>query len=164
MGETEELLSKPQGKAILAYHLLTQTYPFVQDSRLLLSVLENTYLAMNYCLKAVLSHEFKEQKILLLPKSFDIGIRLFELRMLRKYHISRKYLKAIRELRELLLHHKDSPVEFARKDSFIICDEDYHLKIISLHNVKEYIHIAQDFIEACMKSKESHDRKLQRSA
>ena len=45
------------------------------------------------------------------------------------------------------MDHKNSPVEFSRKDRFIICSSDYRTKSISLKEIKEYLLRSKSFIK-----------------
>jgi hypothetical protein len=49
-------------------------------------------------------------------------------------------------LRNLIQEHQDSPVEFARKDKFIIADHQFSLHTLSIQNLNEYLQISKKII------------------
>jgi len=55
-------------------------------------------------------------------------------------------IRIIRDLKEIIVAHRKSPVEFSRKDSFVICDGNYRLRTISPGIIKGYIEKAKLFI------------------
>jgi hypothetical protein len=50
--------------------------------------------------------------------------------MIPKHGLNSKYEKLVRELHHILSEHKKSPIEFARKDKFIICSPSYQTKTV----------------------------------
>ena len=43
--------------------------------------------------------------------------------------------------------HKKSPVEFTRKDTFVIANGGYKLKTVTIDKIKEYIQHTKEFIK-----------------
>ena len=52
----------------------------------------------------------------------------------------------IRDIKEVILQHRKSPIEFSRKDKFVICDGDYKMKVVSINDIKEYIRETREFV------------------
>jgi len=52
----------------------------------------------------------------------------------------------IEEIKELIMQHKKSPVEFKRKNSFVICSESYNIQSISLEKMHSYISRSKVFV------------------
>jgi hypothetical protein len=52
----------------------------------------------------------------------------------------------IKEMRLLIEKHVQSPMEFNRKDRFIICDSKYNISAIDLSLINRYLFIAKDFL------------------
>ena len=95
-----------------AKHLLTVTLPVTNDPKLLLGVLENIHNSMQSSIDV--------QKELGLVLKSDV-------------------MKAFQEVKEIVMSHKRSPVEFKRKDKFIICSSDYLMKEVSVPKVKRLL-------------------------
>jgi len=135
-------------KLNIADHMLTMTYPLVQDPKLLLAVLKNIFSAMENAMSSVLHYERLFKRIPQFQESFESKLTLFKSRVQPKYSINGEYIKILYELREIIVEHKHSPVEFARKDKFVICSDNYKMKTISVPEIKNYIAKAKTFIQA----------------
>lgn len=130
----------------LADHIFYHTYALIQDTKLLLGVTENLFLALSCGLSAILYHErlFK----LVPPFSENFESKLQTLQQKReRYGLEQGYFELIRELREEVALHKSSPVEFRRKDRFIICTDSYKMKAITANQLREYLKKGQQFLE-----------------
>lgn len=131
----------------IADHMLTQTYPLIKDPKLLIAVLENTFLSLSNAMASILHYERLFKRIPPFQEDFDSMFNTFKARCTRRYDINIEYITLIQNIRDLLKQHKKSPVEFARKDKFVITTESYHLRIISIDKMKEYISKAKLFIQ-----------------
>jgi hypothetical protein len=81
------------------------------------------------------------------------------------YHhkIDQKYALFIQELKELIELHRKSTVEFRRKDSFIICQDDYSVVTINIRQIKESIKTAKEFMSVLNAIVGKNERILGRS-
>ncbi|SRR3989338_6574979 len=129
-----------------ADHILTQTYPMLRDVKLFLPVLENVFLGMSYAMTALLHYEAYYKRIEFFKDDFMTKLHLFNQECLPKYDIRREYILLMQKVRELLIAHKKSPVEFTRKDVFVICTEGYNMKTISAEITGRYLGLAKSFI------------------
>jgi hypothetical protein len=134
-------------KLKVADHMLTITYQLVQDPKLLLAVLENIYGAMEKAMSSVLYYERLFKRIPAFPENFEEKLRIFKTRIQPKYKINDDYIRILQDLREVIVEHKRSPVEFARKDRFVICSDNYKMKTISIPEIKKYVAGAKLFIQ-----------------
>ncbi|RMF06793.1 hypothetical protein D6764_01435 [Candidatus Woesearchaeota archaeon] len=131
----------------VADHMLTITYPMVKDPKLLLAVLENIFLAITNGMASVLYYERLFKKIPPFHDTFESKYNMFVAKIIPRYNIDKKILKIIAEVRDTILEHKKSPVEFARKDSFVICSDNYKMKKITIEELKKYISETKKFLE-----------------
>ena len=53
----------------------------------------------------------------------------------------------LKEIKDIIVQHRRSPVEFVRKDRFVICSDNYRIKTISIDQIKDYIAKAKNFIQ-----------------
>ncbi|MEK6875941.1 MAG: hypothetical protein AABX63_00900 [Nanoarchaeota archaeon] len=146
MERFQELRDSAGKKIQIADYMLTMTYPLVRDPKLLLSVVENLFLAYSYSISSLLHYERLFKRIPPFPDDFSSKIDLFADRCMGKYGIDSENLRIVKDLKEIIVAHKKSPVEFPRKDSFVICDEGYRLRTISPSIIKGYVEKAKLFI------------------
>ncbi|MBI2650968.1 hypothetical protein HYX01_00680 [Candidatus Woesearchaeota archaeon] len=146
MEKFHELKDAAIKKLQIADHILTMTYPLVKDQRLLVSVLENLFLAFSYGMSSVLHYELFFKRVAPFPDNFASKFELFK-NCAAKYKFGNEHLRIMQEIKEIVLAHKKSPMTFSRNEDFVICNENYGLKRISANMLKEYINNAKLFIK-----------------
>jgi len=129
-----------------ADHLLTMTYPLVQDPKLLLVVLDKIFLSLEYAMGSLLYLERSRKEIPPFRENFDSKFNMFKLKLVRKHGIELDYIHMITEIMELLKENEQSPMSFSRKGKFVICADDYSLKTLSPEQLKKYSEKAKLFI------------------
>jgi hypothetical protein len=147
MEKFQELRDAASKKLQLADHILTMTYPVVKDPKILLSVIENLFLAFSYGIGSVLHYELTFKRIPPFPDNFAGKFEMFRDKCSRRYGLDDEYLKIIREIKEIIVTHKKSQIEFSRNESFVICNGDYRMKTISANMMKTYVEKAKLFIK-----------------
>ncbi len=147
MDKYEEHREKARKRLNIADHMLTMTYPLVKDSKILLAALENLFMAISYSIGSVLYYERMYKRIPPFHDNFESKFNMFRIKIVPRFKIDTKYLDLIREIRDIIVAHKKSPVEFSRDNQFVIASEDYDLKKISLEQLKAYIPKTKRFIE-----------------
>lgn len=133
-------------KIQIADHILTQTYPIVNDPKLLLTVLENVFLALTNSIGSLLYYERLFKKIPPFQNNFSSKFNMFKAKCAQNHNFSKEHIELIQEIKDIILHHKKSPVEFTRKDCFVICSDNYSMKTISTDKIKDYLSKAKLFI------------------
>jgi len=146
MERFQELREVAKKKIQIADHMLTMTYPMVKDPRLLLAVLENIFLSLTNMMGSVLYHERTFKRVPPFQDNFTSKFAVFKL-IAENHKLQPTYLMMIQEIKEIIMQHKKSPVEFIRKDSFVICAEDYDMRTISLEQIKDYISKTKMFFQ-----------------
>ena len=129
-----------------ADHLLTQTYPAVKDPKLLLAVLENMFLALTSSMAAILHYERYNGTIPPFQDTFDSKFNMLKLKVAANHKITNEELNLILEVKNLVSAHKQSPVEFAKKDAFVICSDKYNLKTIYFDQMKKFLLQSKELI------------------
>jgi len=76
---------------------------------------------------------------------------MFSSKVVGKYNISAAHISLIQDIRNLIIEHKKSPVEFTRKDNLVICSDNYSIKTVSVDALKNYISKAKLFIDEMSK-------------
>ena len=147
MEKFQELRDAANKKLKLADHILTMTYPLVKDPRLLLSSLENLFLAFTYGMSSLLYYERLFKHIPQFPDNFAGKFEMFRDKCSKKYNLDVEYPKIIQEIKEIIVYHKKSPMEFSRNDSLIICNGNYRMKTVSANMIHDYVQKAKLFIK-----------------
>ena len=75
-------------------------------------------------------------------------MNMFRQKCLIKHNIDIEHMTNLLDIKEIILEHKKSPVEFKRGDRFIICSENYKMKAVSVNDIQKYLNKAKLFIEA----------------
>ncbi len=125
----------------VAENILTKTYALVNDPKIILAVAEDIYSALVFSVEAVLRHhdiffndDFGSKFAAFKKLAAEKGFKDDDISMLADFN------RIIRE-------HEASPVEFSRKDCFVICDGDYRCDVISLVDMQKYLFRARLFVE-----------------
>ena len=64
-----------------------------------------------------------------------------------KFNLDHDYAQIMREIKKTIIEHKKSPVEFSRKDKFVICSQTYSTMVLTYPKIKEYLNKAKIFIQ-----------------
>jgi len=147
MEEFVRLVKEANGALKTADHLTYVTYPLVNDVKLLIKIIENLHSAVVLGMYALLYYDRLYKRIGPLAENFDSRYSVFVNKTARRYNINTEVLMLIRELRELVEHHRISPIEFARKDKYLICSSDYrNMKNVTVEKIKKFLSKAKPFI------------------
>ncbi len=147
MEKVHEAREKAKKKIHLADHILTVTYPLVKDTKLLLAVIENIFLAYTNAISSLLYFERLLKKIPPFQENFESKFMMFKETCIFKYNVNKSCIADIQDLKNIIMAHRRSPVEFTRKDRFVICSDNYKLKTISIDELKKQIDKAKLFIQ-----------------
>lgn len=147
MEKFQECREKAKRSLHIADHMLTQTYPLVQDPKLLLAVLENVFLAMTNAMGSLLYYERLFKRVPPFHDTFESKFNLFKMKSAIRYNIDPSYLILMQDVKDIIVEHRRSPIEFSRKDKFIICSPTYNLKTVSISHIKNYIDKTKLFIK-----------------
>ena len=122
-----------------AFHLLNVTYPLINDPKLLLGVVNNIFLSIEASIEIIL--EYEKQLLLISPysKEFQNKFNIFRSNSAKRHEINKQDIINIEQIHTILTLHKKSPVEFRRKDRFIICNKDYKMYEITTKEIKNYL-------------------------
>ena len=98
MEKFQELRDSAGKKLQIADYMLTMTYPLVKDQKLLLSAVENLFLAYSYSISSLLHYERLFKRIPPFPDDFSSKIDLFADRCMGKYGIDSENLRIVKDL------------------------------------------------------------------
>lgn len=131
-----------------ADYMLTMTYETLKEPKLLMSVTKSIYDAVEKSISAALYYERYFKKIPPFNESnFAVKIDIFKKKLASKYNIGLSEFEFIYIIKRILQEHKQSVVEFTRKDNFFIYDDNYKQESLNKDDVKQYITKAKVFID-----------------
>ena len=141
-----------------ADHLTYMTYPLVKDPKLIISIIETLNVALTNAMNALLLYDQQYKRVQQkLPDGFEARFHIFRSVSAPFHNIEKEVVKQIPHLRELLRTHKESIVEFVRKQKVIICNDGYtRLKTITIEEVKEYIQVCKPLFAYMEKISHAH--------
>jgi len=146
MEKYEELLIEMDRAFKTADHLAYVAYPIVKEIRLLMSIIENLDRALKAGMNAVLEYDRLYKRIGPLQESFEIRLDLFKSKIIMRHAINREYAELIEMMHELVTYKQKSPMVFQRNDKYVISNQKYKLKTLTIEDVKKYVEKAKPFI------------------
>lgn len=123
----------------IAQHLLTKSYPALQDPKILLSVLQNILEAIEHAFTAKLIEARKNHEIPPYSDTFNGKLNAVRMHLAKKLSIHKIDFMMITEIQELLAEQKTAPTAFRRKNAYIIADQDFKLTSLDEKKTKTYI-------------------------
>lgn len=158
-----ERFQEARNKAIkhlrAADHMFHVTYPLIRDSKLLLGVVESIFLCVTNAMAAILWHDQVFKLVPPFHETFESKFLIFTEHCVLRYKINKELVHMIQEVKDVVIKHKKSPVEFRKKDRFIICEEDYNMIAVTDFKIKDYLHKAKVFV-ALMSEIVSKDERI----
>ena len=145
MEEYEKLREKAAKQMSFADHLLTMTYPLVNDPKLLKVVMSRTYSAVENTIEMMLQYERLYKRVPPYNNNLEDMLRLLK-PALERYHISTGYIGFINEIKEAVEKQKESDVEFVRRDKLVFASRDYDLSSLSISQIKDHVAKAKFFM------------------
>lgn len=131
-----------------ADHLTYVTYPLLKEVKLSITVIENLYIAVTKAMDAIIYYDRMYKRINPIQENFEAKLGVFRNSCARRYNIDERYINLIKNLRNLVSSHKESPMEFVRKDKFVICSDSYtNIKTIDINKLKDYVIQTRSFID-----------------
>ncbi|MFH1065116.1 MAG: hypothetical protein V1734_01270 [Nanoarchaeota archaeon] len=146
MDKLKQLITEANTEFKKADHLAYVTYPLVRESKLLYAIAEVLYNSLHKGVGAVLEYERLYKRIPLVPGTFETEIELFK-DVSARYGFNRNIVLLLLDLRRLVKAKKASPVEFVRKDKFVICDDEYTMSVLDISKIKGYVIDSREFME-----------------
>ena len=147
MNKSLEHIQKAQHYLRTSDHIVTTTYAVVQEPKVLVSSLENIFLALTNSLSAILYHARLQRKIPPFHNTFESKFNMFQLRIIELYPYTKEDVAFIEKIYNLVLFHKKSPVEFSRKSEFVMCSDSYSIEKLSVTVLQGFMKRATDFLQ-----------------
>jgi len=145
MEEFQKNLQQAVRSLQIADHMTYVTYPLVGEKRLLLKIFEETYKSIIGCINAILNYEYLYKKIKLYQNNDD-NLNTFTDKCAKWYNLSNHQIKRIKEIIELNKKHKQSAMEFIRKDKVVIMNDNLGTQMLDIRIIKEYLLLAKELL------------------
>lgn len=149
--EFQTLRSQALEKLKIADHLVGTTYSLVKEPKLLVSVIDNIYQAFDLTLSALLEYEKNFKPIPSYNQTFEGKMEIFRRKIVTKYDVSADVIDFILDVKKTLDEHKKSSVEFTKKETFVISDNNYNLTTLKIEDVKKILVKAKHYVEELLK-------------
>ncbi|PIU76254.1 hypothetical protein COS75_00075 [Candidatus Pacearchaeota archaeon CG06_land_8_20_14_3_00_35_12] len=146
MEQYEQFLAEANKSFRRADHMLYITYPIVKEKRLLIKILEEIYLSMKGIVNGILHYDYAFKRIQIYKES-SMNMELFKNVCAARYSITPEQVNLILEIFNLMKEHKDSPLEFMRRDKVVIMTNNMHVESISVDKLKEYLYAVKDIYQ-----------------
>jgi hypothetical protein len=149
--EFQTLRNQALEKLNVADHLVGTTYSLVKEPKLLVSVIDNVFQALDLAVTAVLEYEKDLKFISTYEKTFEGKLDMFRRKVITKHGLKTDILDFIVGVKKTLDEHKKSTVEFRKKETYVISDNDYNLTTLKIEDVKKTLTKAKHHIEELFK-------------
>lgn len=116
-----------------AEHLFYKTLPIAKDPKLLLAIVKSISNSLEYALELILSKEKISAPEGLLKRINAVRS------LITKYNFSTEDITFMLHIHEILYRQKQSPVEFKRGNTRVICSDDYNLEILSEKDIEKFL-------------------------
>ena len=129
----------------IADHMTYVTFPLVNEQRLILKIFDEIYKSIIKCINAILNYEYMYKRIKLYTDNKE-NIRTFSNKCAKIYNLNSEQTKKILEILELNKKHRQSAMEFVKKDKIVILSDNLKTKTLDINTVKEYLLIAKELL------------------
>lgn len=147
MQEASKYLSEANKLLRTADHLAYVTYPLIKDNKLIISITKSLADAMSKAVDALLYYDKYYKRIMNLPQDFQSRLDIFKTNCAPRYNINTAYLTLIKDLRDIEDASKRAPMEFIRKDKYVIAQDNFKIRTLTYQKVKDYVNLSKGFFE-----------------
>jgi len=148
-------LEKAKKTLDAADRLIYMIYPIIKENRLFIKILEELYSSLIDLIKAILQYEYIYKRIKLYADA-ETNFETFT-ECASRYNIPREEISDVRKVFFLFEKHKRCPMEFVRKDNFVMLSDNLGIETINLNTLKHYLSTAKDILH---KAEEVLSRKI----
>ena len=125
----------------IADHMIYVTFPLVKENRLLLKIFDEIYASVIQSINSVLKYERFCKRINSYNNNFDTFIEIA-----KNYGLSNENLKKIKEIIIINNRHKQSSMEFVKKDKVVIMSDKLGVEVLDLNTIKQYLLSAKELL------------------
>jgi hypothetical protein len=129
-----------------ASHMLHVTFPLVKDPRMFIGIMGNLDKSLKSGLDSLLYYERMYKRINPYPDNFNSKLEVFRKIVGIRYNFDKSLPTFIFNMDQIVKNRKAAPIEFSRKEEFVICDSNYKTRILKPDDLKDYVSKAKVFI------------------
>jgi len=129
----------------IADHLTYVTFPLVNEKRLIIKIFDEIFKSINNCIDAIIYHEYLYKKIEWYGEeksNLDILIS----KCAGNYGLSNEQIRKIKDIIETDKKHKNSAMEFVRRESIILMSDGLGVKTLDIKIIKDYLLTAKELL------------------
>jgi hypothetical protein len=141
----QEDLQKAVKSLQIADHMTYVTFPLVNEQRLLLKIFDEIHKSIINCINAILNYEYLYKRIQLYANNGE-NIRTFANKCAKTYNLNNGQIKKILEILELNKKHKQSAMEFVKKDRVVILSDSLNTQTLDIHKIKQYLLLSKELL------------------
>jgi len=145
MEKFQENLNKVIKNLQIADHMTYVTFPLVNDKRLLLKIFDNIYTAIIECINTILNYEYLYKRIRIYAE-INENLRTFANKCAKNYGLTNSQIKQIQDIIALNKQHKQSAMEFVKKDKIVILSDNLGTQTIDIKRIKEFLLLAKELL------------------
>lgn len=129
----------------IADHMTYVTFPLVNEQRLLLKIFDEIYKSIINSINAILNYEYLYKRIQLYTDNKE-NIRTFVNKCAKTYNLNNEQIKKILEIIDLNKKHKQSAMEFVKKEKIVILLDSLKTQTLDIRKIKEYLLLAKELL------------------
>jgi len=129
----------------IADHMTYVTFPLINDQRLLLKIFDNIYQSIISCINAILNYEYLYKRIKLYS-NINENLQTFIDKCAKNYNLTNEQIMKIQQIIALNKQHKQSAMEFVKKDKIIILSDNLRTQSINVQKIKEFLLLAKELL------------------
>lgn len=129
-----------------ADHMIYITFPLIKDNRLLIKIFSEIYSVILAIVNAVLQYDYAYKRIMLYNDA-KINFKNFKEECAPRFGITEEEIVKIIEIFKIMEGHRQSPMEFVRKDKFVILSETLQTDVVTVEKLKEYLFTAKNILQ-----------------
>ncbi len=145
MHEILFLLQKAKEQINIGDHLLYMTYPVLKENKLIISIAENIYNSMIFSMDALLMHERMYKRISIYQDNLSSKIEVLR-KISERCKINKEAILMIQDLKMFLDERKNSRVEFAKNDKYVLFNQKQQLRSLGIEKLKQNLNISKVFL------------------
>ena len=135
---TSEYLKDSIKSLQIADHMTYVTLPLVNEKRLLLKIFDEIYKSIINSINAILNYEYLYKRIQIYSDNND-NFQTFVSKCAKRYNITHDQIKKIKEIIEINKKHKESSMEFVKKDKVVILSDSLKTQTLDIFVIKNYL-------------------------
>ncbi len=129
----------------IADHMTYVTFPLVKEQRLILKIFDEIYKSIIGCINAILNYEYLYKRIKLYTGNKD-NMQTFVDKCAKDYTLNNEQIKKIKEILEINKRHKQSAMEFIKKDKVVILSDSLKTQVLNIQIIKQYLLLAKELL------------------